>query len=371
MSLPILSYATAHADPPEFIRQLRHALLTTGFLYLSSIDTVVPSWRASWDAAFAASGDFFAHDERTKVEGIGMARSRHFRGYSAYGVEVTQGRHDLREQIDLGPDTEPAVEYPPPRGTPIERVLYGPNQYPSFVPSLEPALQHWHALCTSISHTLVSLLAQSLTPNPHRLTDLFTSLPGRESEPAYSRMKVVRYPPVREADAEQGGLGVGAHKDGGGLTLLAQDATGGLQVQLWDGEWVGVEPREYELVINVGQVVERFSAGLYAATTHRVLPTRSRSARLSIPFFFCPRLDALVPVLSPHDIHPSLLDEAAAATPTPGSDHKVSEVKKGDLHEEVFGRAAWRGITRSHGDVWARWYGREVDSIGGPEVLAA
>ena len=120
MSLPILSYATAHADPPEFIRQLRHALLTTGFLYLSSIEAVVPSWRASWDAAFAASGEFFAHDERTKVEGIGMARSRHFRGYSAVGVEVTQGRHDLREQIDLGPDTEPAVEYPPPPGTPVE-----------------------------------------------------------------------------------------------------------------------------------------------------------------------------------------------------------------------------------------------------------
>jgi len=49
----------------------------------------------------------------------------------------------------------------------------------------------------------------------------------------------------------------------------------------------------------------------------------------------------------------------------------VSEVKPGDLHEEVFGRAAWRGITRSHGDVWSRWYGREVDPVGGPEVLAA
>jgi len=69
-------------------------------------------------------------------------------------------------------------------------------------------------------------------------------------------MKVVRYPPVREGeDEDEGALGVGAHKDGGALTLLAQDATGGLQVQLWDGEWVGVEPRGYELVVNVGQVV--------------------------------------------------------------------------------------------------------------------
>lgn len=45
----------------------------------------------------------------------------------------------------------------------------------------------------------------------------------------------------------------------------------------------------------------------------------------------------------------------------------MSEVPRGDLHEEVFGRAAWRGITRSHGEVWKRWYG-EWDTLGGPET---
>jgi isopenicillin N synthase-like dioxygenase len=55
--------------------------------------------------------------------------------------------------------------------------------------------------------------------------------------PDYSRMKVARYPPV---EAGQAGLGVGVHKDRGGLTLLAQDGTGGLEVQLWDVRWVGV-----------------------------------------------------------------------------------------------------------------------------------
>lgn len=62
----------------------------------------------------------------------------------------------------------------------------------------------------------------------------------------------VRYPPVEPGSP---GLGVGAHKDGGGLTLLAQDNTGGLQVQNWSGEWINVEPKAYALVINVGQVM--------------------------------------------------------------------------------------------------------------------
>lgn len=119
MSLPILSYATAQSDPPEFIRQLQHALLTTGFFFLSSVDEVLPEWKSAWDDAFRSSAEFFAHSVERKKE-IGMIHSRHFRGYSAYGVEVTQGRHDLREQIDLGPDTPPAVEYPPPPAVPIE-----------------------------------------------------------------------------------------------------------------------------------------------------------------------------------------------------------------------------------------------------------
>lgn len=147
--------------------------------------------------------------------------------------------------------------------------MYGPNQYPSFVPSLEPAIRRWRSLCDSISFSLVDLMAQSLTPSPDLLTSLFATSPSSSpGQPAYSRMKVVQYPPMREGDD---GLGVGAHKDGGGLTLLAQDQTGGLQVQLWTGEWIDVEPIPYALVINVGQVVcvrTRLSLCLGALRAH-------------------------------------------------------------------------------------------------------
>jgi hypothetical protein len=48
---------------------------------------------------------------------------------------------------------------------------------------------------------------------------------------------------------------------------------------------------------------------------------------------------------------------------------EVSEVRRRDLHEEVFGRAAWRGMSRSQAEVWKKWYG-EVDKVGGPEKVA-
>ncbi|GAA5898320.1 hypothetical protein JCM5296_001341 [Sporobolomyces johnsonii] len=360
MSLPLLSYAQAQQCPAQFVHELRQALLTTGFLYLTEIEQVLPGWTDAWDAAFRASEEFFQRPLEEKMQ-IGMLKSRHFRGYSAVGAEVTAGKVDQREQIDLAPDTPPAVPHPRPSSAdehPIFLSLYGPNQYPSAsVPSFEPAIKTYRALCSTVARSLVSLLAQSLSPEPELITSLFES--SNPLTPDYSRMKVVRYPPVPSGVQ---GLGVGAHKDGGGITLLAQDQTGGLQVQTWAGEWIDVEPRAHDLVINVGQVIERLSSGLYPATTHRVLPTLSPSPRLSIPFFFSPVLTAPLSPLSPSHLHASLLVKLGRV-----DIDIVSEVRKGDLHEDVFGRAAWRGITRSHGDVWARWYGREVDELGGPE----
>lgn len=183
----------------------------------------------------------------------------------------------------------------------------------------------------------------------------------------YSRSKTVSYPPSPPGTQ---GLGVGAHKDGGGLTILAQDDSGGLQVQRSDnGVWCDVEPRgDGVLVINVGQVIERLSRGLCAATTHRVLPTRSDAPkpRLSIPFFLSPSLEAKVEPVPRDSLRPEMLERLEALEREDGDSRRVSEVKKGDLHEREFGRAAWRGISRSHADVWRRWWS-EWDSVGGPE----
>lgn len=129
---------------------------------------------------------------------------------------------------------------------PIYLSLYGPNLYPSSLPSFAPTIAHYRSHLETIARVLLQLIAESLTPNPSLLTAPFESTDPHT--PAYSRMKVVNYPTSSAGPEEEGALGVGAHADGGGITLLAQDEVGGLQVQRWDtGEWIDVLPRRGEL----------------------------------------------------------------------------------------------------------------------------
>lgn len=288
--IPLLSYAEARSSPETFVASIGRALSSVGFLVLTDIDLVIPTWRSDWDKAFQVTEDFFnlpAEDKRS----IAMLNSRHFRGYAGVGDEVTMGKKDLREQIDMGyvglgvlrsavralwqrrgrqaltpllassPDSVPIVPYPPNPTDPIENSLYGPNLYPPALPSFAPAIKAYRAHCEAISQDLIAAIAASLTPEPRLLTSLFEE--EDPQKPCYSRMKVVRYPAATE---EVEGLGVGPHKDGGGLTLLAHDGVPGLQVQRWDGRWEDAEYVPYALVINNGQVMFVCTCSIFLAT---------------------------------------------------------------------------------------------------------
>jgi len=84
----------------------------------------------------------------------------------------------------------------------------------------------------------------------------------------------------------------GAHVDSGFVTLLAQDGVEGLQALAASGQWVDVPPREGTVAVNFGGLLERWTGGRIKATQHRVLsPGR---LRYSIPFFYEPRVDAVI-----------------------------------------------------------------------------
>ncbi|NLA35309.1 MAG: isopenicillin N synthase family oxygenase, partial [Actinobacteria bacterium] len=102
--------------------------------------------------------------------------------------------------------------------------------------------------------------------------------------------RVFAYPPHPTEHPER--WGVGEHTDYGLLTLLAQDAVGGLSVRTRGG-WVAVPPIEGSYVCNIGDMLERATGGQYRSTPHRARNASTR-LRLSFPLFFDPGWDTRV-----------------------------------------------------------------------------
>ena len=100
----------------------------------------------------------------------------------------------------------------------------------------------------------------------------------------------------KDGDGDEGSLSCGAHTDYGCLTLLLADPTpGALQVQSPSepGTWINADPIPGAFVVNIGDMMERWTNGLYKSTRHRVVH-RAENFRVSVPFFFEPDFDALV-----------------------------------------------------------------------------
>jgi isopenicillin N synthase-like dioxygenase len=107
-----------------------------------------------------------------------------------------------------------------------------------------------------------------------------------------SILRPIHYPPITEEP--KGAVRAAAHGDINLITLLMGASTGGLQVKRKDREWIDAKPDEGDLVINVGDMLERHTNNKLRSTIHRVVnPPRKEwsKPRYSIPFFMHPRSD--------------------------------------------------------------------------------
>lgn len=107
-----------------------------------------------------------------------------------------------------------------------------------------------------------------------------------------SILRPIHYPPIKEEP--KGAVRAGEHGDINLITLLMGASTGGLQVLRKDGKWIDAIPQEDELVINVGDMLERHTNNKLRSTIHRVInPPKEEwdKPRYSIPFFMHPRSD--------------------------------------------------------------------------------
>ncbi|KIZ06914.1 hypothetical protein MNEG_1040 [Monoraphidium neglectum] len=166
--------------------------------------------------------------------------------------------------------------------------LHGPNLWPpeKLLPGFRATTEAYFSSVTALGHRLLRLLAISLDLEPGHF-DPFFDPPMVFLRPLHYSAEVSR--------PGDGVFGAGAHSDYGMLTVLATDGQPGLQVHV-GGAWVDVPAAPRCFVCNLGDMLERWTNGLYKSTLHRVVSTTGRD-RYSIPFFFEPNFNAVVEAL--------------------------------------------------------------------------
>ena len=248
-------------------REIDSACRDHGFFYIVG-HGVDPTMQHRLEAT---AREFFALAEDDKAAIAMEHGGRAWRGWFPVGGELTSGVPDRKEGIYFG--SEDVVD---------GRPLRGPNLFPAEPDAMRSAVLEWIDAMTALGHSLARGLALALGLDGdwfhHHLT----------ADPVVL-FRIFHYPP---APAGADAWGVGEHTDYGLLTILLQDATGGLQVRTPAG-WIDAPPLEGAFVCNLGDMLERMTGGRYRSTPHRVR-NNSGTDRLSFPFFFDPGWDTEV-----------------------------------------------------------------------------
>lgn len=218
-------------------------------------------------AVFAQSAAFFAQPLEMKAR-VGIEHSPAYRGYARIGYEQFDEAHppDAKESFDIGPDQ---------------------NLWPAGLPGFQSTLQRYFDALLALTIEIHRPIAVDLGVDEHFFAPAF--------ERALTIARLLYYPP-HPGEFDGTLHGSAPHTDYGNITFLAQDDAGGLELQMRDGTWIGIEPTPDAFVCNIGDCLMRWSNDVYTSTLHRVV-NRSGRARFSVAFFGDPAAAALVACL--------------------------------------------------------------------------
>lgn len=250
-------------------RALKSACEQRGFFYIKNHR--VPARLI--EQVFAATEAFFAEPIEAKLA-VDKSRSSCNRGYEPLRAQTLESGApaDLKESFYLGADIPPDD----PRVL-AGRFNTGPNQWPAAQPGFRETMTAYYNEAYELARRLVVALAESLGL-PAGFFDGYLN-------DASATLRLLHYPPQPSHPAP-GEKGCGEHTDFGGITLLLQDDSGGLQVRdAAAGGWIDAPPVPGTFVVNLGDLFERWTNGRYHSTLHRVINVSGRE-RHSVPFFF-------------------------------------------------------------------------------------
>jgi isopenicillin N synthase-like dioxygenase len=286
--LPTISLSAMRSDNSTakalVAEQFREACLDRGFLYI--VDHGVPP---ALIADVLTQSKLFFDQPMNQKRAVHKARSFCNRGYEPLQDQILEAGAppDLKEGFYIGTDLpldDPRV---------VAGVFnQGPNQWPE---GFEPtALVRWRATMEAYFQAMSDLCVVIM-----RALALSLGLPEGHfaafcTDPI-ATLRLLHYPP-QPANPLPNEKGCGAHTDFGAITILLQDDAGGLQVFDQDHGWIDAPPVAGSYVVNLGDLIARWTNDRYRSTLHRVV-NRSGRERYSAPFFYTGNADHRVTCL--------------------------------------------------------------------------
>jgi isopenicillin N synthase-like dioxygenase len=296
-SVPVIDisgYFTGSAEAKHQIaRAIDEACRTIGFVVVSGHgvpDALVEQMRRTLRT-------FFSLPDNVKRR-YGSPSPDIHRGYYAVGsnnVSYTLDDHtaqpDFREFFTGNRvEIDPADPY---YSSPQGRRIFAPNIWPDSVDGFREVWTDYYKAMEQLATALMRLFALALDLDEHWFDD--------KIDKHMTNLTVSHYPDQPEPPPP-GQLRAGAHTDYGSLTILCtEDKPGGLEVQTAAGEWKKVPIVPGTFIINLGDLMARWTNDRWVSTMHRVVnPPRDKaigSSRLSLTFFHQPNYDAVVECL--------------------------------------------------------------------------
>ncbi|KAI1634277.1 hypothetical protein F4809DRAFT_619429 [Biscogniauxia mediterranea] len=285
LKIPIIDFSEFYSDDAaarsRVVDQVRENCLYNGFFQITGHSIPLDQQKKVMDSAKS----FFALPQEEK-DLVSKDNTTWNRGYEQLRSQILEEgtQPELKEGFYIGADI--------PKTHPYfinKKLNSGPNQWPSGladVDDFKASTMAYYNSALSLAADLMRAIALSLDLDE----DYFmTFLDG-----TVATMRLLHYPSQPKDADEKLTRGIGAHTDFGAITILLQDEVDGLQV--WDQRnetWIDVEPTRGALVVNLGNLMARWTNNKYKSNVHRVI-NKSGKERYSIPVFISGNPDYLV-----------------------------------------------------------------------------
>jgi isopenicillin N synthase-like dioxygenase len=284
-AIPVIDLAPAFGGGSGLERvaaQVREASERVGFFYVKGHG--VPA--AVVDDAFAASREFHALPLEDK---LALKLNQNNIGYLPVNESMQRAstvhkatRPNYNESFFISHD-RPADHPDVVAGTPLR----GRNQWPEGHPAMRAAMVRYFETMVALGERTLPVLDRALDMPAGHFAPFF-------ADEAHVNLRFLHYPPQELDDPEQ--FGQGPHTDNSFITFLAREDTPGLAVRLPSGEWLAPPLIEGTFLVNLGNVMKRWSNDRFLSTPHGVVNDSGRD-RYSIALFYSPNVRARIEVL--------------------------------------------------------------------------